>query len=92
MPQPQEVPPGQAFAQVNGVHAGLPHTLAVPPPPHVSEPLHVPQLKVPPQPSPTLPQLIAVPPVPALEQVSGTQGAPPSLSPQTLGLPPPPHV
>jgi hypothetical protein len=41
---------------VFGVHGGLPHTLALPPPPHVSLLLHVPHWMTPPQPSPIGPQ------------------------------------
>jgi hypothetical protein len=35
-----------------------PQTFATPPPPHVCAPLHVPQVKVPPQPSEIVPQVL----------------------------------
>jgi hypothetical protein len=43
---------------VSGVQTGgAPHWLGVPPPPHVLLPEQVPQVMVPPQPSPSVPQL-----------------------------------
>src|SRR5437870_4764272 len=41
-----------------GCGGGVPHTLAVPAPPHVCVPPHVPQLSQPPQPSGTPPQFL----------------------------------
>ncbi len=57
-----------------------PHTLGVPPPPHVCGEEHDPQMTMPPQPSGIIPQLSG-----AGHVVSGVQ-------PHTLGVPPPPHV
>src|SRR5271170_3893124 len=64
----------------------VPHTLAWPPPPHVWGAAQVPQLTSPPHPSPAGPQLY-----PRLAHVFGVQ-LPPSPTPQTLAVPPPPHV
>jgi hypothetical protein len=56
-----------------------PHWFAVPPPPHVSGAVHVPQLTVPPWPSGIVPQLAlaamqsAAPPAP-VEQATGLVG------------------
>jgi hypothetical protein len=44
--------------QLRGVHVGVPHTLGIPPPPHVWGDVHVPQSSPPPQPSPAGPQLM----------------------------------
>ncbi len=66
-----------------GVQSLPPQTLGVPPPPQVWGGLHVPQLRVLPQPSPAVPQL-----KPSPWHVAGVH--PPK--PQTLGVPPPPHV
>ncbi|HEY2386483.1 MAG TPA: hypothetical protein VGK30_05945 [Candidatus Binatia bacterium] len=57
-----------------------PQTLGVPPPPHVADPVHVPQSTVPPQPSGTVPQSS-----PAGHDVIGVQ-------PHTCSTPPPSHV
>jgi hypothetical protein len=86
--EPQSIPAGQLVA---GLHAGLPHAFCVPAPPQISPAFgHVePQLRIPPHPSATWPQLAF-----AVWQVSGTQVPPsgPPLPPQTLGEPPPPQV
>ena len=71
-------------AQVLRVHGGVPHTLAVPPPPQVSGRLQVPQLSELPQPSPWVPQV-----TPSSVQVLGVQA---TVEPHWLGVPPPPHV
>jgi hypothetical protein len=57
-------------------------------PPHVAGAVHVPQLIVLPQPSPTGPQLTAVPPGPTLLQVFGTHAG----APHWFAVPPPPQV
>jgi hypothetical protein len=59
-----------------------PHTLGVPPPPHVPA-SHVPQSSWLPQPSPAGPQL-----APSCAHVFGVQAG----APQTLAMPPPPQV
>jgi hypothetical protein len=53
----------QYLTPVDGVHeiavqldVGWPHTLAVPAPPQVSGVAHLPQSRLPPQPSPMVPQ------------------------------------
>lgn len=56
--------------------------MAVPPPPHVCGPAHVPHERVPPQPFATVPQSF-----PRAEQVVGVQPVP-----QVFGVPPPPQV
>jgi hypothetical protein len=65
-----------------------PQTFAFPPPPHISSDGHVPpstpQVTTPPHPSPTTPQFI-----PVGHAVSRTH---PEFPPQTLAVPPPPHV
>jgi hypothetical protein len=62
----------------------LPHVLARPAPPQISGSVQVPHDgTTPPQPSPMGPQL-----APTSSHVSGVQGG----APQTLGVPPPPHV
>src|SRR5438067_1539279 len=77
-------PPGQStcwrqrFVQL----LGTPQTLGIPPPPHVSGALHLPQLSAFPQPSPAGPHV-----KPRLPQVAGVQ----VLVPHLPG-PPPPHV
>jgi hypothetical protein len=71
-----------------GVHAGAPHWLGVPPPPHVWFAGHVPQLSVLPQPSPAGPQPTAVPPGPAFAHVRETHVV---AVPHWFGVPPPPH-
>ena len=68
-PQPSETWPHPANVQVAGVH---PQTFGVPPPPQVSNPVHVPQSSVPPQPSEIVPQFL-----PCAAQVVGVQQAPP---------------
>jgi hypothetical protein len=55
-------------------------TSGVPPPPHVSCPVHIPQLRLPPHPSEGVPQFAR-----SAAQVVGMQ-------PHRLGVPPPPHV
>jgi hypothetical protein len=57
-----------------------PQTLAVPPPPHVSDPVQVPQSRVPVQPSEIVPQFL-----PCAAHVVG-------VHPHTFAVPPPPHV
>src|SRR5688572_4417456 len=64
-PQPSAAGPQLApsWSQVAGTHAppggtAVPQTLGVPAPPHVSEPVHVPQFSTLPQPSPTGPQFL----------------------------------
>ena len=79
-----------------GTHAlasPTPQTPGVPPPPHVSGAVHVPQLRESPHLSPAGPQLIFCD-----AHVSGTQSPPSSPPsggmnplPHTLGLPPAPH-
>jgi hypothetical protein len=101
-PQPSETTP--QFISLGHVVSGTqpelpPQTLWVPPPPHVSGAVQVPQLYVPPQPSLSTPQLR---PAHAAACVIGTHELmsaspkPPSASsfeaPHVLGLPPPPHV
>src|ERR1700677_3721753 len=58
--------------------AATPHWLAIPPPPQVAGEVQVPQLSVPPQPSPVVPQL-----TPRAPQVVGTQSEllPPDTQP-----------
>jgi hypothetical protein len=69
-PEQQSCPLAQSLLDV---HAALaPHWFACPPPPQVSEPAHVPQSRVPPQPSGSDPQL-----APAIAQVVGAQVDPP---------------
>jgi len=72
------------WAQVFGVHGGVPQTLGIPPPPQVSGAVHVPQLSELPQPSPWVPQFTA-----SSAHVFGTQL---DATPHLLGAPPPPHV
>jgi hypothetical protein len=71
------------------VSAVQPHTLAVPPPPHVTPvPLHVPQLTV-----LAVPQLLF--PVTLPQFLPSREQNAPSLSgvhPQTFAVPPPAHV
>ncbi len=70
-----------------GVHGGtlVPQTFAVPPPPQTwPGTVQSPQLMIPPQPSPTLPQL-----APREAHVAGVHVATP---PQTFGLPLPPQT
>src|SRR5689334_17888614 len=87
---PQSIPTGH---WVIGVHAGLPQTFCVPPPPQISPAFgHVePQSRIPPQPSASLPQFTF-----AVWHVSATQTLPSGFRtlppPHTLGMPPPPHV
>ncbi len=86
LPQPSPTSPQFAPSDVHvlGVHGGTPHTFAVPPPPHVALPVHVPQTAVsPPQPSATCPQF-----APRDAHVAGVQAG----APHTPGVPPPPHV
>ena len=64
--------------------AGVAQTLALPPPPQVSVPVHTPQESVELHPSAMVPQL-----APCAEQVVGVQAVP---VPQTLALPPAPQV
>src|ERR1700733_7779710 len=68
------------------VLVGLPQTLACPPPPQVCGDVHVPQLNVPPHPSPAGPQLKASP-----AHVFGTHALP-SPCQHTLDTQPPPHI
>jgi hypothetical protein len=87
-PQPSPVvpQPTPSAAQVVGVQVDAsvwPQTLGLPPPPHVSAPVHVPHWSIPPQPSDCAPQL-----KPSLAHVVGTQ----ATLPHWLGVPPPPHV
>jgi hypothetical protein len=59
-PQPSPVVPqaSPCVAQDTPVHVlKSPHWYGVPPPPHVSDPVQVPQVIVPPQPSPMTPQV-----------------------------------
>jgi len=60
---------------------GLPHTLGVPPPPHVCGAAHVPQLSVPPQPSEIEPQFL-----PCAAHVVGVHGRVQVLFVQTWPL------
>src|SRR5215831_9871730 len=71
---PQYWPP-PAGLQLSGVHsdAGAPHTPVTPPPPQVWGAVQLPQSRVAPQPSPTLPQNWA----PVGVQVRATQLGPP---------------
>lgn len=69
-------------AQVRGVQVVAPHLPGVPPPPQVCPAGQAGQVKVPPQPSPAVPQLM-----PRLAQVAGTQAPVPHLP-----GPPPPQV
>jgi len=70
------------------VHAGPPHTFAVPPPPHVCPVGHAPQFAVsPPQPSATTPHW-----APAWAHERGVHPPPPPPPPQVNGVPPPPQV
>ena len=74
-----------ACVQLTGVQApesgAAPQTFGVPPPPHVSNPVHgPPQFEVPPQPSGMVPQFL-----PCALHVVGVQ-------PHTFGVPPPPQV
>src|SRR5262245_53348021 len=64
----------------------VPHTPGVPPPPQVSPAGQAPQSRVPPQPSPTIPQYLP----PGGVQVTAWHIPPPV--PQTLATPPPPQV
>ena len=74
LPQPSltvpqsATPPAPAHAVVIGigVHVGWPHTDGVPPPPHVSAPVHVAQAQVPLQPLLTGPQRATPPEVHAV--------------------------
>jgi hypothetical protein len=59
--------------QVRGTHSS--HTLAVPAPAQTSLPVQAPQVKVPPQPSLTVPQL--APALTSVQLVAGAQQAPP---------------
>ncbi len=86
-PQPSPIGPQVAaptLAQVSGTHAGLPHTLEVPPPPHTAGAVQLPQSSEPPQPSPAGPQL-----KPRSAQVFAVQV---TVSPHTLEVPLPPQV
>jgi hypothetical protein len=74
-------------AHVVGTHAIVPHWLGVPPPPHVSVPVHVPQLSVPPQPFDCVPQF-----APSVAHVLGVQTPPSATVPHTPGLPAPPQL
>jgi hypothetical protein len=58
------------MAQVSGVQVPppVPHVNTLPPPPQVSGAVQPPQLRVPPQPSPIIPQV-----APASAQVRGVQ-------------------
>jgi hypothetical protein len=76
-PQPLLTLSHRPLHDVTGVH---PHTLGVPPPPHVSGDVHVPQLRFVPQPFDSEPQLS-----PTFAQVVV------GLHPQTFGAPEPPH-
>src|SRR6185436_6983797 len=92
-PQPSAIGPQSlpALAHVVGTQPAVPpHTLGVPPPPHVWGAVHAPQLAMrPPQPSAAGPQV-----APSAAHVVGTH-APPSgavvddPSPHLLGPPPP---
>ena len=73
-------------AQVVGVHFGLPHSPAFPPPPQVSGWTHLPQSSKPPHPSPAGPHFR-----PIAVHVSGVQPSA-SLLPHSPGFPPPPQV
>lgn len=83
---PQFMPAGH---EVRGVQVGAPHWLGTPPPPQIVPPVHwdVPQSRMPPQPSATLPHSFDA------HVVFGTHvppSAPDTLPPpQTLGPPPP---
>jgi hypothetical protein len=77
---PQFIPAGHC---VSGVHVGLPHCPATPPPPHVVPAAHVPHCRTLPQPSPAGPQVY----------LSEAHVAPMHLAaPHWLATPPPPHV
>ena len=93
-PQPSATGPQLAptLAQVRGTQERpasgeppAPQTLGRPPPPHDCPAVQAPQLKSPPQPSATGPQL-----APTLAQVRGTQLLAPGV-PQTFARPPPPQ-
>jgi hypothetical protein len=75
-----------ATAAVAGTQAAMPpHLKWVPPPPQVSGAVQVPQLRVPPQPSPISPQLALT-----MAQVRGVHV--PAPDPHLNGVPPPPQV
>jgi hypothetical protein len=86
LPQPSPTCPqfNPSCVHVSGVHGGTPHTFAVPPPPHVWLPVHVPHTAVrPPHPSATCPQF-----APSDAHVAGVQFG----APHAPGVPPPPQV
>jgi len=60
----------------------FPHWFGVPPPPHVSGGVQVPQFVVPPQPSAIVPQVCCA------SHFAGVHGG----APHTFAMPPPPHV
>src|SRR5262249_44979778 len=84
-PQPSLIEPQFLpwAAQVVGVQAGAPQTLAVPPPPQVWGEVQEPQLRVPPQPSLIEPQFL-----PWAEHVVGVQVEPPDVMRSTGALAP----
>jgi hypothetical protein len=103
-PQPSPMVP--QFIEPEHVVTGTqpelpPHTLSVPPPPHVSGAVQVPQLYVPPHPLLWRPQLKTPLPQATVWEMGTQRSTPPSITPpsdrtlsppQTLGCPPPPHV